>query len=57
MRIRTLKNYNEPGVKKAAAGVKVMTDSVAVDTAFDLSSESYYASLVYGVSLSTFNDD
>ena len=45
VRIRTLKDYNEAGVKKAAVGAKVMTDSVAVDTAFDIPSQRYYASL------------
>ena len=57
VRIRTLKDYNEAGVKKAAIGAKVMTDSVAVDTAFDIPSQRYYASLVYGVSMCVVSND
>lgn len=45
----TLKDYNESGVKKAAVGVKVLTDDVAVDTAFDIPTQTYYGSAVYAV--------
>ena len=45
----TLKDYNESGVKKAAVGVKVLTDYVAVDTAFDIPTQTYYGSAVYAV--------
>ena len=45
----TLKNYNEAGFKKAAVGMKVMTDSVAFDASFDAISKAYNAGLVYAV--------
>ena len=45
----TLKDYNESGVKKAAVGVKVLTDDDAVDTAFDIPTQKYYGSAVYAV--------
>ena len=35
---------------KAAVGAKVMTESVTVDTSFDMASQRYNAGLVYGVS-------
>ena len=47
----TLKNYNEVGFKKAAIGMKVMTDSIAFDASFDAISKAYNAGLVYTVIL------
>ena len=34
---------------KAAVGAKVMTESVAFDTSFDVASQRYNVGLVYGV--------
>lgn len=53
----TLKDYNESGVKKAAVGVKVLTDEVAVDTAFDIPTQKYYGSAVYAVHASHYQID
>lgn len=46
----TQKNLSESGMAKAAVGAKVMTESVAFDTSFDVASQRYNAGLVYGVS-------
>ena len=53
----TLKDYNESGGKKAAVGVKVLTDEVAVDTAFDIPTQKYYGSAVYAVHASHYQTD
>ena len=45
----TQKNLSESGLAKAAVGAKVMTESVAFDTSFDVASQRYNAGLVYGV--------
>ena len=48
---RSLKNYNEFGMKKMAVGAKVLADSVAFDAAYDVESYKYNAGLVYTVIL------
>ena len=53
---RSLKNYNEFGMKKMAVGAKVMTDSVAFDAAYDVASNKYNAGLVYSVNLTLPSD-
>ena len=44
----TQKNLCDSGIAKAAVGAKVMTESVAFDTSFDMASQRYNAGLVYG---------
>ena len=48
---RTLKNYNEFGMKKVAVGTKVMTSNVAFDASFDCMGNKYNSGLVYAVCL------
>lgn len=45
----TQKNLCDSGIAKAAVGAKVMTESVAFDTSFDMASQRYNVGLVYGV--------
>ena len=45
----TLKDYNELNMKKAAVGLKVMTDNVAFDSSMDIVSQRYNAGMVYAV--------
>ena len=42
-------------MKKAAIGVKVVTDSVALDSSVDIVSQRYNAGMVYAVGFA-FND-
>lgn len=51
VRSRTLKNYNEFGMKKVAVGTKVMTGNVAFDASFDCMGNKYNSGLVYAVCL------
>ena len=49
VRSRTLKNYNEFGMKKAAVGAKIMTGNVAFDASFDCIGNKYNSGIVYAV--------
>ena len=44
-----MKNYNEAGMKKAAMGLKVMSESVAFDASIDAITKKYNAGIVYAV--------
>ena len=46
---RSMKDFNEAGLKKAGVGAKVVCDRVAFDCSFDMISQRYSAGLVGAV--------
>lgn len=46
---RSLKNFNESGMKKVSVGAKVLLDSVAVEGSIEGLSQRLSGSCVYGV--------
>ncbi|KNB42834.1 hypothetical protein JH06_5537 [Blastocystis sp. subtype 4] len=52
--LRSMKDFNEVGLKKVGVGAKVLCDRVAFDCSFDIVSQRYHAGIVGGLPTTDF---